>query len=191
MQELKKKFIAVITGIVLCGCDTANFHADKRELASNSKNEVAKRDVNSAALEILTAILNRNQEKLAGFTEEPELFFENQKLSSEVFNFLYQNDNLTGIHLSIDDFTIKTLPQGNNIYIVLYAQKNESRNFDDMQFLKQEWMKRYFACGIHLAADGRVFLHENFCFAETDGPFPPDVADFRNGIAAERITVQI
>lgn len=103
------------------------------------------------------------------------MFYDGAQLNADIFGFLYQPNKKNGKSVleiaKRGKITFKIIPQpDNSLIIVYYPQKYGKLVNTSVKFLATQWMEKYFACAFRLS-NGRLVLHQNFCFAETDGPF--------------------
>lgn len=97
-------------------------------------------------------------------------------MNQDLYDFLYKHDTKKAKKsineiISKEDFVKKIVWQDDNIFtLMVFTSKNKSNVDSDIEFLKDKWMKEYIACEF-IIKDGNLFLHQNFCFFETDGPF--------------------
>ena len=124
----------------------------------------------------LTALLSKDERVLVAFEDDGPFFSDGVHLNPDIYNFLYRPvDNQSHSIIDITKqgrLSIKILPQVDNSFIaVFYPRKFKKQVDTSLTFLKTEWMEKYFACAFRWS-NGRLVLHHNFCFAETDGPFP-------------------
>lgn len=131
----------------------------------------------SQAKSFLESLLAKNEEKLIEFTGHRERFFSGSKLNSDFYDFLYKPEpgrNSVVEIANLDKILVKIVKQKNGKIIVLYYPQKYSRQVNnDVKFLQQEWMNKYFACEFTVRG-AKLILEQNFCFAETDGPFPAE-----------------
>jgi hypothetical protein len=129
------------------------------------------------ATAFLDALLSKDERQLHAYTNEGVGFFESGHLQRDIAEFLYEDhgdwksvSSIAGIgHLES-----VVIPQGENVAIVLYVPSIHKKHIADATFLKTQWMKKYFACQFNTSSQ-QWKLYGNFCFAETDGPFPEDI----------------
>ncbi|GAA0586307.1 hypothetical protein [Rhizomicrobium electricum] len=123
----------------------------------------------------LTALLSRDERTLRSFGAA---FFEGGKLDKETNDFLYKADpkhkKRSIAQIAADgDLEIVLVRQRAGIVTVIYVPKQYRAGAMKMSFLEQEWMNKYFACEFDTTKPHWV-LHYNFCFSETDGPYPAE-----------------
>lgn len=150
---------AVLINSVLFGC------------ASGSE-----RTVQAEAQKFLTALLSKDERALIAFEGDERVFSDGIRLNRDIYDYLYRpKGDKTKSVLDIammGKISIKVIPQPDNSFIaVFYPQKFKRRVDTSVTFLKTQWMEKYFACAFRWS-NGKIVLHQNFCFAETDGPFP-------------------
>lgn len=58
-------------------------------------------------------------------------------------------------------------------WIVVFIPESKRGSLKSAAFLETGWMTDYFACWVD-RRDGKVRIIQNFCFNETDGPYPGD-----------------
>jgi hypothetical protein len=125
------------------------------------------------AKRFLVSVLSRQYEVLKEFDPTGDTYFEHGHLREEIEKFLYEDHGAWKSVKAIvgnDSLSFYVLPHGDGVYTVLYFPSRYRAQMKSYKFLKKNWMKRYFACQF-IAKDGKWFLHENFCFFETDGPY--------------------
>lgn len=129
------------------------------------------------ARRFLKYVLEKNERELIKFAEPSGRYFKGTRLKGEIFTFLYSSQ---GQWRSVNDIAkmgkllVKIVKQDDGrIIVIYYPQKYYLPVNADVRFLESEWMRKYFACEFEVR-DRRLLLGENFCFAETDGPFPPE-----------------
>jgi len=136
------------------------------------------RAVQAEAQKFLTALLSKDERALIAFEGDEEVFSDGVHLNEDIVDFLYgRKGDKTKSLLDIarmGKISIKVIQQPDNYFIVLfYPHKFKKRVDFSVTFIETQWMKKYFACAFRWA-NGQLVLHHNFCFAETDGPFPED-----------------
>jgi hypothetical protein len=173
-------FVALIALIVVgCGDGVAGMGATKpnETLGTSSASQPVTRD--DVASSFIEALLRKDYAALRPYAGgDGSGFFVGERLDPEIESFLYQDDPASGTRsasqiVGAEGYRFKIIPQEDQVFTVLYVRSEDFPNLESAEFLEAEWMKRYFAC--EFIADGaRYRLHQNFCFAETDGPFPGD-----------------
>ena len=134
-------------------------------------------DVRKARV-FLEHLLARDEESIVKYLGKSRAFHSGDKLNQEIYDFLYRRKmgeewkSVLEI-ASLGSLGIKIVPQGSNVITVLYFPTRFQTEIEDERFLVNEWMKKYFACEFEAVGDGWEF-YQNVCFAETDGPFPPE-----------------
>ena len=130
--------------------------------------------------EFLTYLLGQNEEVLVEkYADNSPSFSVDDKLNEEISNFLYEPRSENSQDKSVLQLTIggrplfKIVPQDHGVLTILFFNAGDEHNLEKLAFLQNEWMKRYFACEFEVV-DGELHFYQNICFAETDGPFPPD-----------------
>ncbi len=138
----------------------------------------AKTQENAITIEVnkfLGYLISRNEAKLAEFEDGNPIFSSNGKLNNDIYNFLYKPNSPSKSTIEItklDRLKIKIVKQSDNVITVLFYPKKYHWSINrDPAFLERQWMKKYFACEFKVLGD-KLKLFHNFCFAETDGPFP-------------------
>lgn len=121
-------------------------------------------------------LLQNDQEKLLSYTQDPALYATDGKLHQQINDFLYLSRN--GMRAVIDiarmgDLKTRLVYQPDNRITVIYVPSRYEAELSKEEFLQAEWMRKYFACEFY-AHEGGWKLANNFCFAETDGPFHPE-----------------
>lgn len=130
--------------------------------------------VNVEAKKFLVHLLAKNEMKLIGYEEGKKIFSSDGKINKDIYDFLYTSTTNSKSVVEIakmDKILIKVIKQkGNVVTILFYPKKFHQAINNDVTFLENEWMKKYFACEF-VIRNGELKLYYNFCFAETDGPF--------------------
>lgn len=172
--------VVMLTAAMVAGCNSplgATEESTTVEQLSNSK-AVTLTEENKVATELLRALLDRDFVAVEKFTGEPKLYFSSPGQLDEPFRkFLYEGNakHLLGRERNVENFAIKIIPQEQGVFTILYTDRKLKGKLSDLKFLGTQWMKAYFACELRALPDGRFIFHENLCFAETDGPFPPEI----------------
>lgn len=152
-----------------------SFFPNSYSLATEDKNEVQNKKL---IKEFVLEIIGKNEKIIVEkYLHNSKSFTKDGKINPDISKFLFgkNNSHSNGI-LSIvskENFTIKSISQGNNIYTVLVTNKQHSGDLENISFLQNHWMLDYFACEVEIKSD-QISLYQNVCFAETDGPFPID-----------------
>lgn len=127
------------------------------------------------AQKFLSALLSKDERKLIVFEGDEQAFSDGTRLNRDIYDFLYRQGSKTKSVLDIarmGRISIKILQQPDNSFIAVFYPHSFKRRVDtSVTFLETQWMEKYFACAFRWS-NGRLVLHQNFCFAETDGPFP-------------------
>lgn len=127
--------------------------------------------------EFITALISKDQEKISEkYLNNSRSFTQHGRLNDEIFDFLYIPDeaaNKKSINQIIkhNNYSLKIIWQNSSVFTVLLTSLENERNLSDIEFLKSQWMVGYIACEFE-QKDGKLYLYQNVCFAETDGPFP-------------------
>lgn len=125
----------------------------------------------------LNALFARDEVRLLAFTQSERVSSSAGKLDPYVYDFLYKPrpGSKTVLEIAkIDKLLFKIFRQPDDTFIVIFYPKKYHWNVNnDVKFLETQWLEKYFACWFELR-EGKLRLHANFCFAETDGPFPPE-----------------
>jgi hypothetical protein len=175
------------TMLMLSACAGADSTHDERVLRSvapphgASGNMAGLAGVDSEqerkALTFVRALLSKDLHSLKKYGVTDEFFMPSGKLRPEIHDFLY--GKIPGWRSAREiaedgKLTAVVVPQDDNQVIVIYVSKERKERLKDIEFLQSEWMKQYFACQFDTREDPWK-LHMNFCFAETDGPYPPEM----------------
>jgi hypothetical protein len=125
----------------------------------------------------LKALLSQDEKVLFEYGGGGDIFFKAGKLLPAISDFLYHPDGdwlaVTSI-AELGPLEAVVVPQQDHIFVILYVPKQYRENITDSTFLSSQWMKKYFACQFVQSQSG-FRLYENFCFAETDGPYAEDI----------------
>jgi len=128
------------------------------------------------AAAFLKALLARDERALYAYGPG---FFISGKLPPATIEFLYKSDPKRGYRsvtdIAADGPLVTTIvPQADkNVVMVIYVPMKYKAGLKSTKFLESEWMKKYFACWFD-TTDSQWRLYYNFCFDETDGPYPGD-----------------
>lgn len=133
------------------------------------------RAVQAEAQKFLSALLSRDERALIAFGDDEQVFSDGVRLNQDIADFLYRRTgekNKSVLDIArMGRISIKVIPQPDSSFIALfYPNKFKKRVDTSVTFLQTQWMERYFACAFRWS-NGQLVLHQNFCFAETDGPF--------------------
>lgn len=139
---------------------------------ANAKAKDSKESVE--AKKFLVHLLTKNEMKLIEYEDGQKIFSSEGKLNEDIYDFLYTSttNSKSVVEIAkIDKILIKVIKQKESIITVLfYPKKFHWAINNDVNFLENEWMKKYFACEF-VNRNGELKLYYNFCFAETGGPF--------------------
>jgi hypothetical protein len=144
------------------------------EISTVSTNEDAKPH-EVVAREFLEALMTHDVGTLRSFASN---FGGGQQSQwdSEIEEFLFRDAgdwlSVTSI-AKIAPLEIVIVYQSDVQFLALYVPKSSMKSVKSDEFLQTQWMKKYFACQFKKTA-GSWKLYMNFCFAETDGPYPSD-----------------
>lgn len=143
--------------------------------ASGLANAKAKdSNVGLEAKKFLVHLLTKNEKKLIEYEEGQKIFSSEGKINGDIYDFLYTSSANSKSVVEIakmDKISIKVIKQKENVVTVLFYPKKFHRAINnDVTFLENEWMKKYFACEF-VIRNGELKFYYNFCFAETGGPF--------------------
>lgn len=121
------------------------------------------------------ALLTRDYDVLRDFSGVGDtVFFDGDKLDKDIYDFLYtERSSIDGgsiIKISKSPLITRIIPQKNGVFTAIYIQRKYQEQWKDQYFLESQWMKSYFACEFIWNGE-RYLLYQNFCFAETGGPF--------------------
>ena len=130
------------------------------------------------AEEFLGYLLVRDEKSIIKYMGDSEIFLTDGKISQDIIDFLYAGNKQGGWKsvleiAKLDKVSIKLIKQKNNVITVLFYPRKYSNQMNDLSFLENEWMKKYFACEFEII-NGTWEFYQNVCFAETDGPYPPE-----------------
>jgi hypothetical protein len=123
----------------------------------------------------LRALLAQDEHSLRAY--DGNVFFNSEGLLPEIKDFLYKSKGewRSVIEISgLGELRPIIVPQKSGAIIVLYVPSVYESQVSNAAFLSAEWMKKYFACQFVVQNNGWK-LYENFCFAETDGPYPAEI----------------
>lgn len=124
-------------------------------------------DSPKVAAAFLKALQARNLKQLSRFVvADADFFATGGKLQPWFSDFVSSVEKIGRSELAI-----KIVPQASDRFIALYIPKAKRGKLEDIKFLQTRWMEEYFACEFSKTQEGYK-LHVNFCFAESDGPFP-------------------
>lgn len=124
-------------------------------------------------------LLDRNEHVLVKkYASSAPSFTTDGKLNQDIHDFLYNQHASEGWSsvqdiVTPEDMAIKLISQKGNVVTALFFKEQYEEDANDIEFLRNEWMKKYFACEFEVVGDN-LFFYQNICFAETDGPFPPE-----------------
>ena len=173
--------VVVVAGVLLAACDghrptdEAYFSLATQGLSQSKQTVSDTQAVLRDAEKFLGALLAQDQEALRAY--DGSVFFDSNGIRPEIRDFLYESKGewRSIIEISrLGEIRPVVVPQGNGTIIVLYVPSIYESEVSNAGFLSEQWMKKYFAC--HFILEGSHWmLYENFCFAETDGPYPPDI----------------
>ncbi len=170
---LRSALIAVAVG-VFCVLSTVQGATPKENGGATIGKSATDSDV-AVAKAFLAALLSRDERTLRSFGQG---FFEGGNLDKETNDFLYKADpkhkKRSVVQIAAEgDLEVVLVRQKAGIVTVIYVPKQHRAGVKKMSFLQQEWMNKYFACEFDTTKPQWV-LHYNFCFSETDGPYPAE-----------------
>jgi hypothetical protein len=160
--------------IVLWAVALCSLGSDEQAIARGDSDRAAQDT--SRARSFLNALLAKNETRLYSYTNSGAGFFEGKHLAKEISDFLYgDHEGWKSVTRIAESGPLESVivPQGNHVVIVLYVPAANRKDIGGAHFLKSQWMKKYFACQFDIS-NQQWKLVANFCFAETDGPYPED-----------------
>jgi len=138
----------------------------QNEAAPQVQSTVASAD---RAADFLLAIRTRDYVKLHEFQAENNQFLPNGRLGLEDESYL--KDAIEPIITKFDLEHREWGRKGNDFAIIFFPASD--KNFIDsidIEYLRSEFMKRYFICDFS-EIGGKWKLQNGFCFSEMDGPY--------------------
>lgn len=157
---------------------------------SNSSKEPVELDAKEAkikmveklAMEFVDAIEKRDFRKIYSYTQENE--FSQKEAIPEMyiadFEMLYKDDpngwKSFSTIIKSGKIETKITPFKDNIYFVDFYPSHLSKNMSDEDYLRENYGKTFFSCNFKLV-ENRLWLHESFCYSETEGPYEIDYGD--------------
>lgn len=141
-----------------------------------------KQDIDKAEQRLIDAIRSHEEGAILELLDEPTSFMIGPQLRPEIAQFLWNSDTPHSSGRTIQSvaaliraspvMTVRT-EQTDGSIIVIFIPERFTTLAQTSNFYRQQWMKKYFSCRFKLIGDLWKII-ENVCFAETDGPFPPD-----------------
>ena len=164
------RFLVSLLGLTFATSCSA---ADAELSTVSTKEDATSHEV--VAREFLEALMTHDVGALKSFASEFGGGQQHQ-LDPEIEEFLFRDAgdwlSVTSI-AEIAPLEIVIVYQNDVQFLALYVPKSSMRSVTSDEFLQTQWMKKYFACQFKKTA-GSWKLYMNFCFAETDGPYPSD-----------------
>lgn len=142
---------------------------------------IADQQMKNTANHLLNSLQKKDFQSLRNFARgSEEKFFNEKMLRKEIYNFIYHSQ--AAVYLGIknyndkknDTIRAKYIPQEKERYILIFYLESDESKLLNIKFLEEQWMKKYIACDLIKSQEGELIFYENFCFAETGGPFPTE-----------------
>lgn len=121
----------------------------------------------------------KNYPALSDYVTDPQRFFVEDKLQPSLQDFVYGGDGgfivskgfspLITI-LEMGPYVVRTSEPASGAVIFHVIPMIYAHEADGIDFYKDEWMRKYFACEFS-SVDSRWQMRLNFCFGDSGGPY--------------------